>query len=194
MILRLGWIDERGLLSTRRTTSQPTAGQFERRTECPTTTCTGVLGHQRHRGRTLIGTKTYQQPLHLLAPAADAQTRARTRFVVPDPRDARHAGKAAALTCLEQPRVQCASVRDCPRPPPMVPGWSGVLALQRGRRPEPGLRLSKGRGIHTTISEGPDYEQRSGTLTGRVDGRQGRLPHLGGRAWAGLGESGRGCG
>ena len=161
---------------------------------CPTITCTGVLGHHRHHGRTLIGTKTYQHHLHPLAPAAGAQTRARTLSVAPDPRDARLAGKAAALTCLEHRRVKCASVQDCPRPHPMGPGWSGVLALQPGKRLDPGLHLSKGRGIHTTTSEGPDYVRKSGTHTGRVGGRQERLPRQGGRAWAELGGNVRGCG
>ena len=162
---------------------------------CPTTTCTGVLGHRhRHHGRTPIGTKTYRHPLHPLAPAAGAQTRARTRSVAPDPRDVRLVGKAAALTCLEQGRVKCASVQDCPRPPPMVPGWSGVLAPQPGKRPDLGLHLSKDRGTHTTTSEGPDYERKSGTRTGRVGGSQGRLPRQGGRALAEPGESVRGCG
>ena len=161
---------------------------------CPTTTCTGVLGHHRHHGRTLIGTKTYQHHLHPLAHAAGAQTRARTQFVAPDPRDAKLVGKAAALMCLERPRVKCASVQDCPRPPPMVPGWSGVLARQPGKRPDPGLHLSKDRGTHTTTSEGPDYERKNGTRTGRVGGRRGRLPRQGRRAWAELGVSVRGCG
>ena len=161
---------------------------------CPTTTCTGVLGHHRHHGRTLIGTKTYQHRLHPLAHAAGAQTRARTQFVAPDPRDARLVGKAAALMCLERPRVKCASVQDCPRPPPMVPGWSGVLALQPGKRPDSGLHLSKDRGTHTTTSEGPAYARKNGTRTGRVGGRQGRLPRQGGRAWEGQGGNVRGCG
>ena len=161
---------------------------------CPTTTCTGVLGHHRHHGRTLIGTKTYQHPLHPLAPAADAQTRERTRFVGPDPRDARLVGKAVALTCLEHPRVKCGSVQDCLRPPLMELGWSGVPALQPGRRPDPGLHLSKDRGTHTTTSEGPACARKSGTRTGRVGGRRGRLPRQAGRAWAGLGVSVRGCG
>ena len=162
---------------------------------CPTTTCTEVLGHQhRHRGRTPIGTKTYRHPLHPQEPAAGARTRARTRSVAPDPRDVRLVGKAAALTCLEQARVKCASVRDCPRPPLMVPEWSEVLALLPGRRPDPGLHLSKDRGTHTTTSGGPDYERKSGTRTGRVGGSRGRLPRQGGRALAELGESVRGCG